>query len=223
MAIDISRGASPGFGSGSAEGFGPGLACMTSRLVALDEGPDIPLDRTMVVVGRHPQCDARLDSIRVSRRHCCMAEDQGEVLVRDLGSTNGIRINGQRVESGRLRPGDEFSIAHYRYRLEGGDSHQLTLADPSAGKLDDGHHRPYKIRSVGPSDSAIPVVSERREPEPVVDEKRLAAAVRDLLPSGQADRYRIQVVVRLASSSDDEVPDPVAAESPDPCRPDSSP
>jgi pSer/pThr/pTyr-binding forkhead associated (FHA) protein len=38
--------------------------------------------------------------------------------VRDLGSTNGTRINGQRVERGRLRPGDEISIGHTRYRLE---------------------------------------------------------------------------------------------------------
>ena len=73
----------------------------------------------MVMVGRHPQCDARLDSVRVSRRHCILTEDGGEVVVRDLGSTNGIRINGQRVERGRLRPGDEISIAHIRYRLEG--------------------------------------------------------------------------------------------------------
>jgi pSer/pThr/pTyr-binding forkhead associated (FHA) protein len=73
----------------------------------------------MVMVGRHPQCDARLDSLRVSRRHCILTEDGGEVVVRDLGSTNGIRINGQRVERGRPRPGDEISIAHIRYRLEG--------------------------------------------------------------------------------------------------------
>ena len=45
------------------------------------------------------------------RQHCCMSQDKGEVTVRDLGSTNGIRINGQRVERGRLRPGDELSIA----------------------------------------------------------------------------------------------------------------
>ena len=73
----------------------------------------------MVMVGRHPQCDARLDSLRVSRRHCILTEDGGEVVVRDLGSTNGTRINGQRVERGRLRPGDEIAIAHIRYRLEG--------------------------------------------------------------------------------------------------------
>ena len=103
---------------------------MPSRLVALDEGPDITLDRTMVVVGRHPACDTRLDSLRVSRHHCCMTQENGEVFVRDLGSTNGIRINGQRVEIGRLRPGDELSIAHIRYRLENGQAHEQTVAEP---------------------------------------------------------------------------------------------
>ena len=103
---------------------------MTARLVALDEGPDIMLDRAMVVVGRHPACDARLDSLRVSRHHCCMMHENGEVVIRDLGSTNGIRINGQRVEMGRLRAGDELSIAHIRYRLDNGQAHDQTLADP---------------------------------------------------------------------------------------------
>src|ERR1700733_8988540 len=92
---------------------------MASRFVAIDEGPDITLDRSMVVVGRHPNCDTRLNSLRVSRHHCCMTREDDQVMVRDLGSTNGIRINGMRVETGRLRPGDELSIAHIRYRLEG--------------------------------------------------------------------------------------------------------
>jgi hypothetical protein len=47
-----------------------------------------------------------------------MTRENDQVVVRDLGSTNGIRINGERVETGRLRPGDELSIAHIRYRLE---------------------------------------------------------------------------------------------------------
>src|SRR5262245_62964928 len=105
---------------------------MPVRLVALDEGPDITLDRSMVVVGRHPNCDARLDSLRVSRHHCCMTQESGEVMVRDLGSTNGIRINGQRVEIGRLRPGDALSIARIRYRLEDGPGHEPTIAEPAA-------------------------------------------------------------------------------------------
>ena len=89
---------------------------MSARFVAIDEGPDITLDRAMVVVGRHPNCDTRLNSLRVSRHHCCITREDDQVVVRDLGSTNGIRINGMRVETGRLRPGDELSIAHVRYR-----------------------------------------------------------------------------------------------------------
>src|SRR5262245_27942504 len=105
---------------------------MSARFVALDEGPDISLESAMVVVGRHPNCDTRLNSLRVSRHHCCMTRDHDQVVVRDLGSTNGIRINGMRVETGRLRTGDELSIAHIRYRLEG-DEDSVQASDPAIG------------------------------------------------------------------------------------------
>jgi pSer/pThr/pTyr-binding forkhead associated (FHA) protein len=81
-------------------------------------GPDIPVDRGTVVIGRHPVCDVRLDSRRVSRRHCVITTERGDVVIRDLGSTNGTWINGRRVVSGRIRPGDEISIAHVRYYLQ---------------------------------------------------------------------------------------------------------
>jgi pSer/pThr/pTyr-binding forkhead associated (FHA) protein len=91
---------------------------MPPRLVCLDGDADFSLDRVVVVVGRHRWCDVRIASPRVSRRHCCLALGRDGVLVRDLGSTNGTWINGQRVEEGVLRPGDELSIAHCRYQLE---------------------------------------------------------------------------------------------------------
>jgi pSer/pThr/pTyr-binding forkhead associated (FHA) protein len=102
---------------------------MPSRLVASAGRPDILVDRVLVVVGRHWHCDARLVSPRVSRWHCCLTEVDGEVWVRDLGSTNGIWVNGQRTMSGRLRPGDILSIAHIRYRLEEGQA-DWSMADP---------------------------------------------------------------------------------------------
>jgi pSer/pThr/pTyr-binding forkhead associated (FHA) protein len=73
------------------------------------------LNRPLIVVGRDWSCDVRLDSPRVSRRHCCVTEVDGGVWVRDLGSTNGIRIRDQRVSSGRLRIGDVLAIAHVVY------------------------------------------------------------------------------------------------------------
>src|SRR5271168_3007000 len=150
-----------------------------SRLVALDEGPDITLDRTIVVVGRHPACETRLDSLRVSRHHCCMMQESGEVVVRDLGSTNGIRINGQRVEMGRLRPGDELSIAHIRYRLENGQGHDQTIAEPvSAAGV---------ARSAGEARGPVisaPVREKEAAPFGEPGENVFAAAVRKLLPTG---------------------------------------
>ena len=110
---------------------------MPLLLVALDGGPDIPMGREPIVVGRHPHCDVRLRSIRVSRRHCCLTEVDGAVIVRDLGSTNWTMINGRRVEAGRLRPGDELSIAHLRYRLEQGQAGRARADGSQPGVRED--------------------------------------------------------------------------------------
>jgi hypothetical protein len=196
----------------AAAGFVPGPDPMTARLVALDEGPDIMLDRAMVVVGRHPACDARLDSLRVSRHHCCMMQENGEVVVRDLGSTNGIRINGQRVEMGRLKAGDELSIAHIRYRLDNGQAHDQTLADPPgpASASVAGPHvappRPPLIdRGEGPGGPDHSPLS----PYPS-DENALAAAVRKILPSALAEKARIQVIVQMTGEKEANGESPLA-------------
>jgi len=94
---------------------------MPVRLISLDGRENIALDLVLVVVGRHPDSDARIDSSRVSKRHCCLMVDREGVRVRDLGSRNGTRINGQRIRLGLIRRGDELRIAHLRYRLETND------------------------------------------------------------------------------------------------------
>jgi pSer/pThr/pTyr-binding forkhead associated (FHA) protein len=103
------------------------------RLVSLDGNADILLDRAVILVGRHPRCEARLDSLRVSRLHCSLSWQRNELTVHDLRSTNGTRINGLPIEAARLRYGDELSIAHLRYRLEANPDLGVTLFSPSAG------------------------------------------------------------------------------------------
>ena len=105
---------------------------MPLRLVCLDGHADLALDRAVVVVGRHRRCHVRIASPRVSRRHCRLALDRDGVLVRDLGSTNGTRINGRRAGSGRLRAGDELSIAEFRFRVEAGRAAEVSLSSPRA-------------------------------------------------------------------------------------------
>ncbi len=99
---------------------------MPAQLVALNDGPSIWLDKPILLVGRHPECDVQIDSRKISRRHCCIAQVSDYLVIRDLGSTNGVRINGVRVVEGRLTPGDELTIGSHRYRV-----HWDSIASPA--------------------------------------------------------------------------------------------
>src|ERR1700745_230719 len=89
---------------------------MPAQLISLNGGPSILLDKPILLIGRHPECDILIDSRKVSRRHCCIAQVSDFLVVRDLGSTNGIRINGVRVLEGRLKAGDELTIGNSRFQ-----------------------------------------------------------------------------------------------------------
>src|SRR4029453_14390739 len=90
---------------------------MPAQLLALTDGPSILLDKPILLLGRHGECDIQLNSRKVSRRHCCIAQVYDYLVVRDLGSTNGVRINGQRVLEGRLKAGDELTVGNFRYNV----------------------------------------------------------------------------------------------------------
>lgn len=93
---------------------------MSARLVPLNAGvaPTIPLQRPVLLVGRHPECDVRIDLGKISRRHCCLALAYDRVMIRDLGSRNGLRVNGLLVEEAQLHAGDEIAIGPILYRME---------------------------------------------------------------------------------------------------------
>ena len=61
---------------------------MSFRLVPLIAGsaPQIALHRPVLLIGRHLDCDVRIDSQKISRRHCCVAMAYDRVLIRDLGT-----------------------------------------------------------------------------------------------------------------------------------------
>lgn len=94
---------------------------MSFQLVPLTRGsaPTIALQRPVLLIGRHPECDARIESGKISRRHCCVAMAYDRVILRDLGSRHGIRVNGRMVEEVRLQPGDEVAIGPILFRFEG--------------------------------------------------------------------------------------------------------
>ena len=92
---------------------------MPARLVPLTPGtPPIPLRSPITLIGRLPGCDVTLGLAAVSRRHCCLALADGRLLIRDLGSRHGVRVNGLPVDEARLNAGDEIAIGPLIYRLD---------------------------------------------------------------------------------------------------------
>src|SRR5438105_3107753 len=92
---------------------------MPAHLLSLTDGPSILIDKPILLFGRHEECDVQLNSKKVSRRHCIVAQLSDCIIVRDLGSTNGVRINGERVAEGKLRPGDELQVGNFKYQVCG--------------------------------------------------------------------------------------------------------
>lgn len=92
---------------------------MPTQLLSLADGSNILLDKPILLFGRHEECDIQLNSKKVSRRHCVVAQIGDYWVVRDLGSTNGVKINGQRVSEGKLHPGDELQIGNFKYQVCG--------------------------------------------------------------------------------------------------------
>jgi pSer/pThr/pTyr-binding forkhead associated (FHA) protein len=94
---------------------------MPARLVPLNDGPPIPLAQDLTLVGRAEDTDVRIDHKSISKLHCALLLADGLLVVRDLGSTNGTRVNGQRVRRGTLLPNDQLALAKFLYQFRVGD------------------------------------------------------------------------------------------------------
>lgn len=73
--------------------------------------------RERIVVGRDPACDVSDADPRLSRRHAEFLVTTKGLLVRDLDSRNGVRVNGRLVQEAQLTPGDLVEIAHLAVRF----------------------------------------------------------------------------------------------------------
>jgi pSer/pThr/pTyr-binding forkhead associated (FHA) protein len=91
---------------------------MRAQLLPLDGGSPIRIDKDLIVLGRKEDCDVRLEHKSVSKMHCVLVKTDGLLLLRDLGSTNGTRVNGTRVRRAALLPNDQISIAHFRFSVQ---------------------------------------------------------------------------------------------------------
>jgi pSer/pThr/pTyr-binding forkhead associated (FHA) protein len=90
---------------------------MRAQLVPLEGGSPVEVAKEMTLIGRQDDCDVRLDHKSVSKMHCVIVKADGLLLLRDLGSTNGTRVNGTRVRRAALLPNDKLSVANFHFRV----------------------------------------------------------------------------------------------------------
>lgn len=84
-------------------------------------GREVAISVSKFLIGRGEECHLRPRSDAISRQHCVILVQDGQVVVRDLGSKNGSYVNGQRVEGEQVvRPGDEFQVGplHFEIAIE---------------------------------------------------------------------------------------------------------
>ena len=81
-------------------------------------GDRFSLTDSVITIGRHPDSNLVLADPNVSRNHAEIRPQGERFAVVDLGSTNGTRVNGVRIESQVLQDGDEVSFGNTRMRFE---------------------------------------------------------------------------------------------------------
>ncbi len=83
-----------------------------------------PLEKPVITIGRHQDNDIRIDNDFASNRHAQILVDPKEpleghrdVVLEDLGSTNGVLVNDKQVKRCQLKPNDEITIARIQFKL----------------------------------------------------------------------------------------------------------
>ncbi len=127
---------------------------MQAKLVVIE--PDIQPQQyevaLPVTIGRGGEAALKLDHALISRRHCELFFDQGQMMVRDLGSLNGTFVGGKRVETAPLMRGELLTIGSVTLRvIYGEDGEQLALG---AGAVRDGNVLVAAVETISLEDTA---------------------------------------------------------------------
>ena len=111
----------PAYDQGGGYGPPPGHGGGRNVRLVSGDGRTYPLQMGSTVIGRGDQANMRLPDVGISRRHARLDFDGGQVVLTDLGSTNGTMVNGQRVSAVALNPGDmiQLGTTTLTFRVDG--------------------------------------------------------------------------------------------------------
>jgi pSer/pThr/pTyr-binding forkhead associated (FHA) protein len=149
---------------------------MAACLIPTEGGSPITLDKPIILIGRHQECDITLQaSVKVSRRHCCIVQVGERYVLRDLGSMNGIRVNGHRIIETELYPGDEIAVADVGFKFRRDDVSARTSSPARGVRPPDmtvDRNRPIPKALPIEEDELLPDEPPAFEPPADLDEER---------------------------------------------------
>jgi pSer/pThr/pTyr-binding forkhead associated (FHA) protein len=152
---------------------------------------DLEMSEGEFAVGRNASCQLSLDDPLVSRRHALLIVSGDSVTVRDLGSRNGVLVNGERIE-GTVTVGDGDRI------LIG--AQEMTLVAST------GPQQPRRNRALNRTMPKLPVAPESEHPPPSPDPRRVVLTSPPLAQSAAPPR-RGSGEMPASSDVDSEVSD----------------
>ena len=85
------------------------------------KGQTIPLDRDQISLGRRPENTVAVTDSGVSGQHCAIVREGQRFLLKDLGSTNGTRLNGKSITEAYLKPKDLVQLGATEFIVDGDD------------------------------------------------------------------------------------------------------
>ena len=97
-------------------------------------GSEVALEKPRLTLGRGPGCDVKVDDASISHQHAALELGTNGYRVRDLGSTNGVHVNGARMALAELKHGDKIKLGEIelRYVVE------ARAAAPKTHSVDEG-------------------------------------------------------------------------------------
>ena len=170
---------------------------MKAELIPIEGGEPIPITKDVTVLGRREYCDVQIDHPSLSKRHCVLVKTDGLLVIRDLATTNGTKVKGQKVRWAALLPEDRIALGSMKFRVYLGPD---DVASPSELGMDRAPAR-FAGGFAPPTPPSIPRPAPPSAPKPAGksrpgDEMPLIldeGAWRDALGSDQSDDEIIEL------------------------------
>jgi predicted component of type VI protein secretion system len=180
---------------------------MKAELVPENGDPPIPIVRDVTVVGRREYCDVVIPHHSLSKRHCVLVKTDGLLVIRDLATTNGTKVKGQKVRWAALLPDDRISLGGYKLRIYLGPddmpspSEQYQARAKVAGRMP-GAGTPARVGT--PSTALWPAVSPSVRPDVPVGFPEPSKSLVTAFPGAELARPPANVAATSPSPLEDD-------------------